>query len=83
MLSAFQRAGTVFLSLPFAECIILAKKKEGPGQVGNATSLCLKYYFTLFCNASPTDLAAEYIVNVFSKSKMEFFIFIHLTKINK
>lgn len=39
-----------------------------------------KYYFILLCNASTTDLAAEYVVNIFSKSKMGFFISIHLIK---
>lgn len=39
-----------------------------------------KYYFILLCNASTTDLAAEYLVNIFSKSKMGFFISIHLIK---
>lgn len=42
-----------------------------------------KYYFILLCNASTTDLAAEYVVNIFSKSKMGFFISIHLIKKKK
>lgn len=50
--------------------------------MGNATSLCtslcLKYYFILLYKASTTDLAAEYIVNIFSKSEMGFFSSTHI-----
>lgn len=79
MLSAFQRAEAVPLSpsLPFAECIRLAKQMD---LVRWEMQPLPKYYFILLCNASTTDLAAEYVVNIFSKSKMGFFISIHLIK---
>lgn len=51
--------------------------------MGNAASPCLKYYLILFCNSNATDLAAEHIVNILSKSTMGFFIFIHLIKKKK
>lgn len=38
----------------------------------NGTCLCLNYYFILLCNDSTTDLAAEYIVNTFSKIRWVF-----------
>lgn len=40
--------------------------------MGNATSPFIKYFFTLLCNTSTTDLDAEYIGNIFNRGKWDF-----------